>query len=130
MTFALCPSRPDPSSTTLSNQTLNPEWNQTFKIRLDSAQRHENLVLHCFDHDALTSDNSLGMLEIPLNSLVAKQHYRQIHPLKQSPEEVGKGELELCYRLLPRNQSRTPAVLYITVMRAKDLLAKGCIIQR
>ena len=123
MTFALCPSRPDPSSTTLSNQTLNPEWNQTFKMRLDSAQRQENLVLHCFDHDVLTLNNSLGMLEIPLNSLVVKQQYQQIHPLKQSPEKVGKGELELCYRLLPRNHSRTPAVLYITVIRAKDLLA-------
>ena len=109
--------------TSTKKQTRNPEWNQSFIIRLEGSQRHESLLLECFDHNTLSSNNSCGKLQIPLKSLVLGQKYRERHNLMQAGVTMHNGQLELEYRLVQRNQSQLQATLLITVLRAKDLIA-------
>ena len=109
--------------TSVKKKTLDPEWTETFKIRLDAAQRKDTLTLECFDYDLVGSHDSLGKVEIPLNSLALGEQYLQWHTLRQKEGVNSKGKLELRYRLIVIDHVQAPAILHVRVVRAKDLLA-------
>ena len=109
--------------TSVKRKTLKPEWNEDFKLRLDATQRREILTFECFDSDMIGPDDSLGAIQIALESLVHGQEYRQWHSLQQKGTEAGKGRLELRLRLSLRNTAQTSATLHVSVVRATGLIA-------
>ena len=109
--------------TTVKKKTLAPVWDQTFTIRLDGTQRRDNLTLECFDYDMLGSDDSLGKVEVPLETLVLAKEYVQWYNLQQRANGESKGRLQVSYKLIVGNQSHSPATLYLTVVRAQNLIA-------
>jgi len=52
------------TQTSVVHNTLNPVWNQDLVLYPKSAS--DVLLLKVYDHDTLTKDNLLGMVEIPL----------------------------------------------------------------
>jgi hypothetical protein len=116
-------------------KTLNPEWNEHFELLLEPEHRRGELQLECFDFDALSADDSLGQVAIPLEHLVHEQRYRQWHTLCSTNSSVSKGEVELQFQLLILSDeeaedarraaalAEVPAILEITVVRGIDLLA-------
>jgi hypothetical protein len=105
--------------TKVIKKTLNPEFDETFDIRISGSQRRALLTLECFDYDMLGADDSLGKSGIALDELVLEREYS--HWLKlEGEDEENNGEIELRYTLLPE---LPPAKLEISVLRAKDLIA-------
>eukprot|EP00898_Chlorokybus_atmophyticus_P005417 jgi/Chlat1/5877/Chrsp4S06388 len=51
--------------TKICSKTLNPVWNETITFREDGS----SLRVHCKDHDDIGRDDSLGVCEIPLDSI-------------------------------------------------------------
>ena len=109
--------------TSVKKKTLQPEWNEGFKLQLDASQRRETLTLECFDYDLVGADDSLGAVKIVLETLVHGQEYMQWHSLQQKGADVSKGRLELRYRLSLRNTAQAPATLHVSVVRATGLIA-------
>jgi len=56
--------------TSVIHNTLNPVWNQELTLYPKSA--NDVLLLKVYDHDTLTKDNLLGMVEIPLERFFQK----------------------------------------------------------
>jgi len=50
--------------TKVIKKNLNPEWNETFDLKLE--RLHESLTIECFDYDLMGSDDSLGKSRIRL----------------------------------------------------------------
>lgn len=50
--------------TKVIKKNLNPEWNETFDLKLE--RLHESLTIECFDYDLMGSDDSLGKSTIRL----------------------------------------------------------------
>lgn len=53
------------AQTSVVHNTLNPVWNQ--ELQLYPKTTTDTLLLKVYDHDTLTKDNLLGMIEIPLD---------------------------------------------------------------
>jgi len=51
--------------TSIAHNTVNPVWNQ--ELALYPKTSADILLIKVYDHDALTKDNLLGMLEVPLD---------------------------------------------------------------
>ena len=63
------------AETNVCKKTLSPEWNQTFKLHLDGRayRPREALILAVFDHDRTSSDDPMGEVRLPLESLQGGQ---------------------------------------------------------
>jgi hypothetical protein len=49
--------------------TLNPEWNETFKLLVQDP-KSQSLELHVYDWDRIGTDEEMGMIVVPLQDLV------------------------------------------------------------
>ncbi len=58
--------------TFIAKKTLNPVWQQTFRIDVadDNVLQDEPVVFRVFDKDLVTSDDSIGVVIVDLNSLL------------------------------------------------------------
>ena len=109
--------------TRVIKKTLHPEFNETFRFRLSGWQRKEDLTIECFDHDLLSSDDSLGTCSLALEPLVFDKECISWFKLDgggAAGDSANSGEVELRYTLLP---DLAPANLEITILGAKDLMA-------
>ncbi|KAE8879116.1 hypothetical protein PF003_g36751 [Phytophthora fragariae] len=114
--------------------TLEPEWNETFKLGspgfdLRAATSLRFLVL---DFDGLKRDDVLGVLEVPLD-LVA-YHMDDWYRIVKVPELMScdaKGELHLAISQPAKSvafqgegegEDASPNLLYVTIDSGKDLL--------
>ena len=88
--------------TSVKKKTLNPVWEESFSIRLESAQRRQQLQIECFDKDMIGSDDTLGRNIIELGNLVNKQQYKEWLKLNnvQQGGPDNQGEIECKYMLL------------------------------
>jgi len=119
----------DTKKTKVKKKTLSPTWNQKFKFRLLGMQRQEDLTVECFDYDFMNSDDSLGKIKIPIDSLRPNEEYTDWHKLVQNDGSVG--EIKLCYRLEEKTAEQIknefdalrPGSLTLTVVRARGLMS-------
>ena len=82
--------------THVKHKTLNPEWNESFTMALDEAQRSEKLVLVCKDRD-MAGDDTLGRVDIDLGALRCGEEQAGWHALKG--KGTGDSKLYLAYTL-------------------------------
>ena len=106
--------------TKVIKKTLNPEFGETFRIRIPGPQRANRFTVECFDYDMLGADDSLGKNDFDLESLAFDEECTEWLKLEGGESDKNNGEIELRYKLLP---DLPPAKLEFIVMRAKDLIA-------
>lgn len=84
-------------------KTLNPNWNfkcKNFRFRKDSATINKSITVKCFDHDRLSRDDPMGMVELSIKSLLVQvdgePHEVEI-PLKTQKGEEFNGTITLSF---------------------------------
>ena len=105
----------DAVKTSVKKKTLAPEWNERLSIKVRSDQRRDYVTFECFDYDAMSSDDSLGLFRISLDDVVPAEKYQQWHTFERT-----QGVIEVRYALLP---VLGPAILDVQVLRARKLIA-------
>mmetsp|Transcript_4347 Transcript_4347/g.7434 ORF Transcript_4347/g.7434 Transcript_4347/m.7434 type:complete len:482 (+) Transcript_4347:80-1525(+) len=92
-------SRPDrrPVRTKTVNDNLNPVWDETFLFQID--REDDTLICEVFDEDRYTSDDPLGSMHIPVETIVALPH--QSISIADNLQDVAHGRLELEVRFAP-----------------------------
>jgi hypothetical protein len=89
--------------TKVKNKTLNPTWMEEFEFAVSSAQRRESIVVEAFDKDTFGSDDTLGRLGIPIETLAPDKGTAPL-PVKRERKIVQSHSVVLIC-LAPRNQS-------------------------
>jgi len=79
-------------------KTLNPEWNEHFKIPFDGTDDCTELHVVCFDHDDIGGDDYMGEFTLYLSSLASVIEPRWF-PLKAITQEIAYGEIMLSFQL-------------------------------
>ena len=92
--------------TTVKKKTLEPVWDESFSVRIESAQRRQQLFIECFDKDMVGADDSLGRAALELGNMVNKQTYKEWQKLHNVAEDGpdNQGEVELKYKLQEVNE--------------------------
>ena len=90
--------------TSVKNKTLNPTWMENFEFHIQSSQRRDGLVVEAFDKDVVGSDDSLGKLQILLDTLIPDQEYREWYRFEKDEnakptDKPNDGQIELSYTL-------------------------------
>jgi hypothetical protein len=91
----------DAVKTTVKKKTLEPVWDESFSLRLESGQRRQQLQIECFDKDMVGSDDSLGRNTMQLGDLINKHTYKEWRRLNnvQDGGPDNEGEIEIKYKL-------------------------------
>ena len=63
--------------TKIKKKDLNAEWKEKFELSIRSEQRRDVLNVECFDHDAISADDSLGQFKIALDDLEPGKEYEE-----------------------------------------------------
>jgi len=79
-------------------QKLDPEWNFQTKLKLGLSERNPTVVLCIWDRDALSKDDPMGEVTIPVaemleQQLPAVQQWYKVEKTKNAPD--AKGELHV-----------------------------------
>jgi len=85
-------------------KNLNPQWNWSNKLHLGPPSAFPELRLCLFDRDALSKDDPMGEVTIPLAEYTdghVRQKWYPVHPTKQSKD--AKGELHVKVTVLLRH---------------------------
>jgi hypothetical protein len=92
--------------TTVKKKTLEPVWEESFSIRLESEQRRQMLQIECFDKDMVGADDSLGRNTMKLGDLINKHTCKEWRKLTnvQDGGPDNEGEVEIKYKLQEINE--------------------------
>ena len=76
----VCFATTTPLRTRVQKRTLNPTWNQEFRIEVadDCDLQDCPLVLKCWDKDIMSADDEIGAVCIDLNPLLLQQEHVQL----------------------------------------------------
>lgn len=93
----------DPHRTSIFRKSLNPVWNEDFRLEIsdDAMLQDEPLELRVFDYDAITADDAIGTVMLDLNPLLASESTGQLagwFPIFDTIKDM-RGELNIQAKL-------------------------------
>jgi len=103
-------------------KNLNPKWNETFTFEnVDDLLADGALAVDVFDHDDLTSDDLMGVCDIPLARLQPGTELEMWYKLGKNARKFGVEQGEICLSCLLTCPVTSESSLRVSVLSARDL---------